>query len=108
LSIKQGATEFRATSDEGSIKRGSWNHVVCIVEPGPRIVMWVVNGRFSDGGDKRAFGWTRFPVTLGALADTPTMRVATRLKGTIQHIRYYDRALRVSEAISNHHHGLSK
>lgn len=35
-----------------------------IVAGGPKIVSFVTNGRFNDGGEHRQYGWSRFSPNL--------------------------------------------
>ena len=108
LTLSDGQITIQAQADVGSLKPGAWNHVVCIVDPGPRVVMWVINGRLSDGGKERVSGWTHYSTELKDIARTPAVFVSPKLRGTIRLMRYYDRALSVSEAISNFQHGSTK
>lgn len=80
------------------------NHVSLILDGGPKIVMFVVNGVLCDGGDERQFGWGRFSPNLrqvdGAAEATISSRVAA--------VRIYSRALRISECNSPTGSGASK
>jgi hypothetical protein len=75
-------------------------HVVCIVDGGPKIIMFVVNGRLCDGGEERQFGWGRYNPNLRT---PPTARLD--VSPTVQSLRVHGRALRVSEAITNYQAG---
>jgi hypothetical protein len=56
--IPTGWMEQRITS-EPCMKPGK-NHVVINIDGGPRVVSFIVNGHFCDGGEYRQFGWQRF------------------------------------------------
>ncbi len=90
-------------TDPGVVKAGQLHHVVAIVEGGPRIIMFLVDGVLCDGGENRQYGWGRIDPALTDLGGTLPLQVAPSLKGTIKRLRLYDRALRVSEAVSNYH-----
>ena len=68
-----------------------------VVDGGPQMVYFVVDGRFLDGGSAQVFGYTFFRAigNLNAEGTTGFCSVdAVRL-------RMYDTHLRVSELISN-------
>ena len=93
-------------TDPGVIKPGRLHHLVAIVEGGPKIIMFVVDGVLCDGGEHRQFGWGRFDAGLTDLGDTLPLQIPPSLKGTIKSLRVYERALGVSEAVSNYRAGL--
>lgn len=57
-------TKSRWASDPGSFAAGKPQHIVVIVAGGPKIVSFVTNGRFNDGGEHRQYGWSRFSPNL--------------------------------------------
>jgi hypothetical protein len=72
-----------------------------IVDGGPKIVSFVVDGVFNDGGDVRQFGWARFPKNLGDVNGTQRAEVAKGIYGNLGALRVYTRYLRTSEAVGN-------
>ncbi len=98
--INDGRTECRWRSDAGLVAAGELQHVVCIVDGGPKIIMFVVNGRLCDGGEERQFGWGRYNPNLR----TPPTGQLT-VSPAVQSLRVHDRALRVSEAVGNYRAG---
>ena len=60
LRFDDGRTNCRWESDKYVWKLNEWTHVVAIVDGGPKISRFVINGRLNDGGDQRQFGWGRF------------------------------------------------
>ena len=54
-----------------------------------------------DGGDRRQFGWARFPRELRTVNSGESLVLAPRLQGELKQVRIYDRALRTTEAIGN-------
>jgi hypothetical protein len=95
--VNDGRTESAWTSDPGRLPPGTLHHVAVIVDGGPKLILFVVDGLLCDGGEHRQFGWGRF---------SPHLRVANGadelLVGkAIRRVRIYGRALRVSEAIGN-------
>ncbi|MFN0170998.1 MAG: hypothetical protein ACKV22_31660 [Bryobacteraceae bacterium] len=72
-----------------------------IVDGGPKIISFVIDGRLCDGGDARQFGWGRLHPHLQSANGGATLRIGVGLDGEIRQVRVYGRALRTSEAIAN-------
>ncbi len=100
--LGDGRTENRWASDPGTIEAGRLQHVAIIVDGGPRIITFVVDGKLNDGGESRQFGWGRFHPNLQNVNGTPKLRIG---KG-VKRLRVYDRYLRTSEAIGAFRAGL--
>ena len=98
--MNDGRTENRWTSDPGLLRAGMLHHIAVIVDGGPAIVSFVVDGRFCDGGEARQFGWGRFSPALQSLNGGAVLRIAPALDGEVSRFRVYGRALRTSEAVS--------
>jgi len=98
--LNDGRTECRWRSDAGLLAAGEMQHVVCIVDGGPKLILFVLNGRLCDGGEERQFGWGRYSPNLRT---PPTAR--WEISPAVQTWRVYGRALRVSEAIGNYRTG---
>jgi len=94
--LNDGRTECRWRSDVGMLQPGRLEHIVCIVDGGPKIILFVINGVLCDGGEERQFGWGRYSPHLRT---PPTSRII--LHPGVATVRLYGRALRVSEAIGN-------
>lgn len=85
----------------GTLKIGQWQHIAVIVDGGPKIVTWIVDGVLNDGGAVRAFGWGRFDAALADVNGAESAKVAPALFGEMRKLRIYDRYLRTSEAVGN-------
>ncbi|MEZ0355159.1 hypothetical protein [Mycobacterium sp. SA01] len=96
-----GLAEVSWDCDPGVLQPGVWHHVGIIVDGGPKIISFVVDGKFNDGGDRRQFGWARFARELRTFDAAPTLRLAPRMRGELRQFRMYDRALRTSEVVAN-------
>jgi hypothetical protein len=103
LILNDGRTESRWTSDPGTIQPGNLQHVVVVVDGGPKIITFVVDGILNDGGDARQFGWGRFNPNLRSVQGAPKFTIDNR---AIKSLRVYDRILRTSEAIAAYRAGL--
>ncbi|HOD82854.1 MAG: hypothetical protein BWX88_04433 [Planctomycetes bacterium ADurb.Bin126] len=90
------------TSDPGLLKEGRSHHVTAIVDGGPDIITFLVDGRLCDGGESRQYGWGRFDAKVGEVTGSGRLQLAPSFGGKILHLRVYDRMLRTSEAVSNH------
>ncbi len=99
--LADGRTESRWSSDPGSLSAGKVQHIVAIVDGGPSIITFVIDGKLNEGGDARQFGWGRFNPNLRTVAGSPEMRIG----GQVLRLRMYDRYLRTSEAIASYRAG---
>lgn len=108
ITLNDGRSESRWECDRGLLATGKSHQVAIIVDGGPKIILFVVDGVVCDGGDQRQFGWGRFSPHLRApnpdpqAKDRPAMlRIAPKMNGTVESLRIYNRALRTSEAVGN-------
>lgn len=90
------------TSDPGLLKAGKTHHITAIVDGGPNIITFVVDGKLCDGGESRQFGWGRFAPEVGDVNGTNSLRLSPSFSGEILSLRIYDRYLRTSEAVANY------
>jgi hypothetical protein len=90
------------TSDPGLLRAGKSHHVTAIVDGGPNIITFLVDGKLCDGGESRQFGWGRFDPKVGDVNGSETLLLSPSFEGKILSLRIYDRYLRTSEAVSNH------
>jgi hypothetical protein len=103
--LNDGRSESRWDCDPGVLKAGELHHVVAIVDGGPKVISFVVDGALCDGGDFRQFGWGRLnPHYRGPQGDA-MLRIRNTLDAEVLGVRLYGRALRTSEAIGNFRHG---
>lgn len=100
--LNDGRTENRWSSDTDTARTGAPRHIAVIVDGGPKIVSFVVDGRFCDGGEARQFGWGRFSPNLRSANGSETLRIGAGVAA----LRIYGRALRTAEAIANYRAGL--
>lgn len=99
LVMNDGRSESRWDCDPGAVVPGRQQHVVVIVDGGPRLISFVVDGRLCDGAGKRMYGWGRFSPVLRHANGGKTLRIAPRMKGEVRTLRIDGRALRTSEAV---------
>jgi hypothetical protein len=96
LVLNDGRTENRWRSDPGTVAAGKPAHVAIVIDGGPKIISYVIDGRFNDGADDRQFGWGRFSPNLRDVNGTPEWRIASAVEG----LKVYKRALTTSQAVA--------
>ena len=105
--LNDGRAESRWDCDPGVLEPGKMHHLAAIVDGGPKIISFVVDGKLCDGGESRQFGWGRYNPNLCDVNGAGSLRIAPGLNGRVEALRVYDRYLRTSEAVSNFRAGLS-
>jgi hypothetical protein len=86
---------------EGTLRINAWHHIVAIVDGGPKIMTFVIDGVLNDGGPVRQYGWGRFGGELSNVNGTSKAVLAQNLLGQLKSFRLYNRYLRTSEAVGN-------
>ncbi|GAB3314440.1 hypothetical protein GCM10027299_02560 [Larkinella ripae] len=102
LAMNDGRTQAAWACDENWLKPNQNHHLSIVVDGGPHIIAFVVDGVLNDGGDTRQFGWGRFNPYLKSVAGAAQIRIGATIKGQIRQLAIYDRALRISEAVGNY------
>ena len=95
--ISDARTVSSWSSDAGSLAKGKPNHVGIIIDGGPKLILFVINGVLCDGGDERQFGWGRYNPNIRELNGATEAALDAR----VLEVALHDRALRVSEVILN-------
>ena len=124
--LNDGRGESRWDCDPGMLQAGKLQHLVVVVDGGPKIISFFVDGVLCDGGDFRQFGWGRFSpglrhvnstsknpiiapgnvgIQYGASSEADAERVD--VSSAVRLLRIYDRYLRTSEVIGNYRSGLN-
>ncbi len=97
IALNDGRQECGWQSDRGAFGAVGPQHATIIVDGGPKIIAFVVNGVLCDGGDERQFGWGRYSPTLR----TPAGAASLKIGEGVRSLRIYTRTLRTSEAVGN-------
>jgi hypothetical protein len=105
IGASDGKTKATWDCDPGLLEPGKLHHVVAVVDAGPKIISFVVDGILCDGGDTRQYGWGRFEGELGDVRGSGKLRLAPKLDGQLKRVRVYNRYLRTSEAVAHFHAG---
>ncbi len=103
LEMNDGRQRGFWSSDPGTLGTGYPHHVAVIVDGGPNVISYVVDGMFHDGGDARRYGWGRFTPKLGDVTGSGELRIGKPFEGRLRRMRIYDRYLRTSQAVANYH-----
>jgi hypothetical protein len=114
LTLRDGQSESAWESDPWALAGRRPQHLVAIVDGGPKVISFVVNGRLCDGGLSRQYGWGRIGSQVGDVNGAGTLRLTPGEGATpgekggarLLSLRVYTRALRTSEAVGNWRAGL--
>jgi len=101
IRLDDGQASAAWECDPGLLQPGRLHHVAAIVDAGPRIITFVLDGVFSDGGSARPCGWGRYPKDLGDVGGSGSLRVGGPAGARIERLRLYGRFLRTSEAVAH-------
>lgn len=99
--MNDGQTEAGWSSDPGTIQANTQHQVSILIDGGPNIISYVIDGRFNDGGEDRQFGWGRFSPFFKSPEGSKTLLLGATVNGELDYVRFFDRALMVSEALSS-------
>jgi hypothetical protein len=99
IEISDGQTRISWDTDPGSINTGKRQHLVIVIDGGPHVVSFILDGHFLDGGKDRQFGWGRFSPHFMNATGCGEIRVGHRIFGSMSLVRVYDRALTTSQAV---------
>jgi hypothetical protein len=58
--MSDGRSENHWYTEPDLLKCGVEHHIGIVVDGGPKIIFFVIDGKFCDGGDFKQFGWGRF------------------------------------------------
>jgi hypothetical protein len=105
LSLGDGREQSSWDTDPEAVQAGKLQHLVIIVDGGPKIIRFVVDGVLCDGGERRQFGWGRFSPTLRSANGAPVLKIAPKVTGYVRSLRIYGRALTTSEAVGSYKAG---
>ncbi|MFV1968327.1 MAG: exo-alpha-sialidase, partial [Pirellulaceae bacterium] len=75
IEMNDGTRRAGWSSDHDVISPGEWHHVAIIVDGGPNIISFVVDGILCDGGTASIYGWGRFDADLGTVSGSSRLRV---------------------------------
>jgi hypothetical protein len=106
LKLHDGRTTCCWLSDENAVQAGKQHHVGIVIDGGPKIISFIIDGQFCDGGNQRQFGWGRYSPNLKTLSGSESISIAPDFSGKINSVKIYDRALMSTEIVSNYRAGI--
>ena len=84
ICLNDGRTQSNWESDYNILNFDIDNHIIIIIDGGPKIISFVINGELCDGGSDRQFGWSRFNPNLKTLnSNSPNWVVAPGVSNNI-------------------------
>jgi hypothetical protein len=99
ISLYDGQNRACWDTDPGAVKAGMRHHLVAIVDGGPRVISFVLDGKLLDGGESRQLGWGRLSPRFANPNGSDRLTIGAGVRGSIGLVRAYDRALTTSEAV---------
>ena len=100
--LNDGRTENRWTSDPGILETGRQHHIGVVIDGGPKIICFIVDGRLCDGGEFRQFGWGHYSPNLRDVNGAKMLQIGMNVVCEVRAVRIYSRALRVSEVLADY------
>ncbi|MBN1624668.1 MAG: exo-alpha-sialidase, partial [Clostridia bacterium] len=95
ISICDGRTKNSWTSSPYRLNEYSKNHIGIVIDSGPKVIYFILNGIFCDGGNEKPFGWCRFASQMIDLNGMTNIIV----DDCVSMIRIYDKALMTCQMV---------
>lgn len=102
IQLTDGRTKSVWSSDKNTISAGGTHFFSIIIDGGPKVISFVSDGLFNDGGAHRQFGWGRFNPFLHTIDGSDQLHIASELHGSLSNLKIYNRAIKHTEAIGNY------
>jgi hypothetical protein len=108
FTISDGVKSTSWSSDAGVIKFFGTTEISLIVDYRAKIISYVINGVFNDGGKERIFGWGRLDTDMGPVSTRKisigdiSVGGGLRANNVVSAFRYYNRPLTVTECVGNY------
>ena len=96
FTMNDGRTESSWESDP-VFRNDEYHHVAVIVDGGPKLISFIVDGQICDGGEVRQFGWGRFNPNFRNARGSDLIKITP----DVSNLRIYTRAISTSEAVGN-------
>jgi len=105
ITLNDGTRESVWDCDPEQLVTGKRHHLAIIIDQGPRLISFVIDGVLCDGGPHRQFGFTHYDTDLQACIVSGNVTLHPEFSGVLHTLRVYNRHLLVSEAVSHYHAG---
>lgn len=107
ITLNDGIDSSKWNSDPGLIPAVGVHCVSVIVDNGPKIIQFIIDGKVCNGRNFRQFGWSRFNANMDdfkfskiEVGDLKWGQIGS--KGKLTMLRIYNRPLMNTEIIGNH------
>lgn len=101
ITLNDGVSESCWRSEPQVLRDAHLHHISIIIDGGPKIISFIVDGKFCDGGDKRQFGWGRFSSELRQINGSEELIIGKDVDGSVTAVKVYNRAIMATEAVGN-------
>ncbi|MBN2853435.1 MAG: hypothetical protein JXQ23_11935 [Clostridia bacterium] len=98
--LNDGLMQCSWQSDDEVLRVNSTHHIAVVIDGGPRIISFIIDGRYNDGGEVREFGFGRFSPYFREANGAQTAEVSASARV----VKIYGVALMTSEVIGNYNH----
>ncbi len=102
VTLNDGVSQSSWTLDPDILKTDHLHHVIVIIDSGPKIMTFLVDGQLCDGGEIRQYGWCRFSSEMLDINGRDKLIVGKEIEGSIKTLRIYNRAIMTTEAVGNY------
>jgi len=113
ITMSDGEQTDSWSSDPGLVKANGVEYCISvIVDNGPRIIQFVINGTVNNGRECRQFGWGRYTADMSNVR-FKTMEIhrmageSVNITSKVTNLRLYNQPLMNTEVIGNHRNFLS-
>lgn len=104
--MNDGQTASICRSDTGRIVYGRNHHIAVIVDGGPGIISFVIDGVICDGGAEKQFGWGRFSKMMKDVNGADFITIDNTGVMYVNRLKIYGKALMVTDVIGNYRAGV--
>lgn len=96
-----GKNRASVESQPGIWKEPGRRHLSIIVDAGPKVVLFVVDGQLLDGGEHSRQGWRRCTPDLRDISGARRLSAPVNAAAIVERARVFSRPLRTAEAAQN-------
>ena len=98
ISISDGRSTSLWQCDHGMLEENRDHHVSIIIDGGPKIIIFIIDGKVCDGAGLRQYGWGRYNPNLRSIKGSDTILPGID-KVKLKCLKLYNRHLTTSECV---------
>jgi len=95
LKMSDGQTQSLNVSEPSIINFSKENEIAVVIDGGPKIVSYIINGSFCDGDANLQFGWSRFSPHLRDMNGQSRLTIHPE----VRNLKIFDKALMTTEIL---------